>query len=96
MVSDGAKLDLTAVLLRLDRVADGVFHQRLQDKTGHRCFERRRIKIYFQPQPIAEPDLLDFQVAPEELDLLQSVIQFFAIAAGFGNAPAPATFRRRR
>ena len=49
---------------------DGVFHERLQDQIRHGRVERRRIDLHFQLEPVAEADLFDRQVAPEELDFL--------------------------
>ena len=55
---------------------DGVFHQRLQDQSGHERVEAVLVSVEMGDQPVLKPHLLDTQVAlhvgefPSKFDLL--------------------------
>ena len=56
--------------MRFDAVANGILHERLQDEVGHTRIERFRGGVNFHPEAAAESNLLDFEVAPQELQFL--------------------------
>src|SRR5437879_13727147 len=62
--------DLAGPWAWLDAVLDGVFDQWLQDKGGHFAFKSRSIDVFFDLQAFTETDLLDLEVAIEQLQFL--------------------------
>ena len=51
-------------------MADGVFHDRLQQKVWHQRVERFRRDFQAHRQPVAETGLLDFQVTAQKIQFL--------------------------
>src|SRR5260370_21883422 len=66
----GAHMHATAARARPDTVADRVLDEGLENEMGDAPVERLRGYVHPHLEPIPEPDLLDLQVARDELALL--------------------------
>ena len=51
-------------------MADGVLDQGLQNEVRHGCVEDVAVGVDRHGQPVSEPDLLDSQIGPDEIELL--------------------------
>src|SRR6184192_2645163 len=68
-------IDMTSRRARCDRMLDGVFHHRLQNKMGNLGRKRLRFQFKRHRQPISEADLFDLKIAADEFSLLFEVDQ---------------------
>ena len=62
--------DRTALLARRYRVLHRVLDQRLQEQRGHERRLGSLVDVELEPQPVAEPQLLDAEVEVERVELL--------------------------
>src|SRR6267378_2550558 len=66
----GADQEPTYGAARRDPVTNRVFDERLEDQIGHLGVERFGLGVHHRFEAVPEPNLLDVEVAPQELQLL--------------------------
>ncbi len=65
---------------RLDAVVDGVLEQRLQHERRDERVARHALHVPVDDQPLAEPQLLELEVLPAQLDLVGERRQVAVVA----------------
>src|SRR6266853_80565 len=66
----GADQQPTHRAARRDPVTDRVLNERLEDQIGYLGVERLGLRVHHRLETLAKPDLLDVEIAPQELQLL--------------------------
>ncbi len=76
-----AHVDLPAFHFRREAVLDGIFHHRLQQHAGHKCFERGGIDLFENLQLVSsEADHFDVEIIVNEIDLFAQRHERFMFA----------------